>query len=131
MKQTNKGLNMHLQLSIRIRLSQFLFVSVGALLPSQQFFSHTKTISCLYWLSQHYAEDKFKCRRGGIILTLLYPRKLCLWWGILFSRCPSVCACVCPCVRPSVTFCFFNNLKSHCWIFIKPCKHVPNARQIL
>ena len=27
-------------------------------------------------------------------------------------------------VRPSVTFCFFNNLKSHCWIFIKPCKHV-------
>ena len=20
------------------------------------------------------------------------------------------------CVRPSVTFCFFNNLKSHCWI---------------
>ena len=28
------------------------------------------------------------------------------------------------CVRPSVTFCFFNNLKSHCWIFIKPCKHV-------
>ena len=24
----------------------------------------------------------------------------------------------------SVTFCFLNNLKSHCWIFIKPCKHV-------
>ena len=36
--------------------------------------------------------------------------------GILFSRCP--------CVRPSVTFCFLNILKSHCWIFIKPCKHV-------
>ena len=34
----------------------------------------------------------------------------------LFSRCPSV--------RPSVTFCFLNILKSHCWIFIKPCKHV-------
>ena len=27
-------------------------------------------------------------------------------------------------VRPSVTFCFLNILKSHCWIFIKPCKHV-------
>ena len=26
------------------------------------------------------------------------PRKLCLWWGILFSRCP----CVCASVRPSV-----------------------------
>ena len=23
------------------------------------------------------------------------PRKLCLWWGILFSRCPSVHPCVC------------------------------------
>ena len=47
--------------------------------------------------------------------------------GILFL-CPcvhaSVRACVRACVRPSVTFCFFNILKSHCWIFIKPCKHV-------
>ena len=40
--------------------------------------------------------------------------------GILFSCCPSVRACVCP----SVTFCFLNILKGHCWIFIKPCKHV-------
>ena len=34
--------------------------------------------------------------------------------GILFSRCPCV-------VRPSVTFCFLNILKSHCWNFIKLC----------
>ena len=27
-------------------------------------------------------------------------------------------------MRPSVTFCFLNILKSHSWIFIKPCKHV-------
>ena len=27
-------------------------------------------------------------------------------------------------VRPRVTLCFFNILKSHRWIFIKPCKHV-------
>ena len=27
-------------------------------------------------------------------------------------------------VRASVTLCFLNILKSHCWIFIKPCKHV-------
>ena len=37
-------------------------------------------------------------------------------------------ACVRPCLRPSVrppvTFCFFDILKNHCWIFIKPCKHV-------
>ena len=35
----------------------------------------------------------------------------------------SVRACVRSSVRPSVTF-FFQNLKSHGWIFIKPCKHV-------
>ena len=29
-----------------------------------------------------------------------------------------------PSVRPSVTLCFLNNSKSHCWIFIKLCKHV-------
>ena len=28
------------------------------------------------------------------------PRKLCLWWGILYSRCPSVRASVRLCVRP-------------------------------
>ena len=36
----------------------------------------------------------------------------------------SICPCVRACVRPSVTLCFLNNSKSHCWIFIKPCKHV-------
>ena len=38
-------------------------------------------------------------REGSLYYT---PRKLCLWWGILFSRCP----CVCASVRPSVTFFF-------------------------
>ena len=50
-----------------------------------------------------------------------YPRQLCLWWVYCFHIvCPSVRVCV----RPSVTFCFLNILKSHSWIFIKPCKHV-------
>ena len=45
------------------------------------------------------------------------PRKLCLLrvYCFHFER---------PCVRPSVTFCFLNILKSHCWNFIKPCKHI-------
>ena len=34
---------------------------------------------------------------------------------IPFSRCP----CVRLCVRPSVTFCFLNITKRHCWNFIK------------
>ena len=38
---------------------------------------------------------------------------------------PFVRPSVRPCIRPSVrNVCFFNNLKSHCWIFIKPCKHI-------
>ena len=42
----------------------------------------------------------------SVILSVLIipPRKLCLWEGILFSRCPSV--------RSSVTFCFLNIFKS-------------------
>ena len=62
------------------------------------------------------------------ITTLLYPPQTLFVGGILFSRCPCVRPSVCPSVRasvrPSVTLCFLNNLESHCWIFIKPCKHV-------
>ena len=58
----------------------------------------------------------------------LYPPQTLFVGGILFSRCPSVRPSVRPCVRPSVrpsvTLCFLNNSKSHCRIFIKPCKHV-------
>ena len=49
-------------------------------------------------------------------ICLLYPPQTLFVVGILFSRCPCVC--------PSVTLCFLNIFKSHCWIFIKPCKHV-------
>ena len=44
----------------------------------------------------------------------------------VFTLCVRVCVRVCvrACIRPSLTFCFLNILKSHCWIFIKPCKHV-------
>ena len=41
------------------------------------------------------------------------PRKLCLWEGILFSRCPSVCPTERKSDRASVTFCFLNILKNH------------------
>ena len=41
------------------------------------------------------------------------PRKLCLWEGILFSRCPSVRPTERKSDRASVTFCFLNILKNH------------------
>ena len=55
----------------------------------------------------------------SLTFFFLYPPQTLFVVGILFSR-PSVRASV----RPSVTFCFLNILKSPCWIFIKPCKHV-------
>ena len=69
-------------------------------------------------------------KTGMCLLTsyFLYPPQTLFVVGILFSRCPCVRVCVHACVRVcvcgSVTFCFFNILNSHCWIFIKPCKHV-------
>ena len=72
-----------------------------------------------------------KCRLGPCSCPLLYPPQTLFVVGYtVFTL--SVRACVCVCVRasvcasvrPSVTFCFLNILKSHCWIFIKPCKHV-------
>ena len=61
----------------------------------------------------------------GVCVSSIYtPPQTLFVGGILFSRCPSVRPSVRACVRPSVTLCFLNNSKSHCCIFIKPCKHV-------
>ena len=54
------------------------------------------------------------------MLNIFIPPQTLFVVGILFSRCLSVRASA----RPSVTLCFLNILKSHGWIFIKPCKHV-------
>ena len=54
---------------------------------------------------------------------LLYPPQTLFVVGYtVFTL--SVRASVRACVRPSVTFCFLNNLKSNCWIFIKLCKNI-------
>ena len=97
--------------------------------PSNRFTKHImfgiilkSYLSSILWHTLH--EDIIIQTRK----VLLYPPQTLFVGGILFSRCPSVRVSVRPCVRasvrPSVTFCFLNNLKSHCWIFIKPCKHV-------
>ena len=65
-----------------------------------------------------------QCEKDNVLARFLYPLQTLFVVGILFSCCPSVRVCVLPCVRPSVTLCFLNILKSHGWIFIKPCKHV-------
>ena len=56
-------------------------------------------------------------RHINLCMLCYTPRKLCGGYTVFTLS-------VCPCVRLSVTFCFLNNSKSHCWIFIKPCKHV-------
>ena len=47
------------------------------------------------------------------VLSHYTPRKLCLWEGILFSRCPNERPTDHPTERVSVTFCFLNNFKNH------------------
>ena len=64
------------------------------------------------------------CRFYVILVCNYTPRKLCLWKGILFSRCPSVRPNERKSDRASVTFCFLNILKNHRWNFIKFCKHI-------
>ena len=52
------------------------------------------------------------------LVRLLYPPQNFVCGGYtVFTLSVRVC------VRPSVTFCYLNILKSHRWIFIKPCKH--------
>ena len=63
------------------------------------------SLSKTLYLLHHYTPANFVC--GGYTVFTL-----------------SVCVSVCACVRPSLTLCFLNILKSHRWIFIKPCKHV-------
>ena len=86
--------------------------------PTWSQFIQDKLEISVYWSMDKYLESKY----NSVFRILIHytPRKLCLWWGILFSRCPSVRLSV----RPSVTFCFLNNLKSNCWIFIKLCKNI-------
>ena len=105
----------------------------------------TKYLS-LYWETRLPKNPEYaEMRHGGVILTFQWrhgstcdqraanvqlfvfvfiPPQTLFVVGILFSRFPSVRASVRASVRPSVTLCFLNILKSHCWIFIKPCKHV-------
>ena len=57
-------------------------------------------------------------------LSLEFLRsQICLYTPANFVVRPCVRASVRASVR-NVTFCFLNILKSHRWIFIKPCKHV-------
>ena len=64
------------------------------------------------YINTYFSQEPF----SQLICLFVIPPQTLFVVGILFSPCPSV--------RPSVTFCFFNILKSHRWIFIKPCKHV-------
>ena len=70
-------------------------------------------------------EQKTKAVTGGTIvnhmtelLIIILPANFVCGGYTVFTL------SVRPSVRPSVKLCFLNNLKSHGWIFIKPCKHV-------
>ena len=55
-----------------------------------------------------------------IVKHIYTPRKLCLWVGILVSRCPSFRRCVCV----SVTFCYAPNFEKVGGILVSACPYV-------
>ena len=84
-------------------------------------------------LYRNVYQVKMMCPHTITIIQLLFVYEL--WPFDFYTPANFVCGgytvftlsvrpCVRPCVRPSVTLCFLNIFKSHCWIFIKPCKHV-------
>ena len=72
-----------------------------------------------FWVTVTLTSDLvFRIIMSRAYLLYYYtPCKLCLLWVYCFHV-------VRASVHLSVTFCFLNILKSLCWIFIKPCKHV-------
>ena len=82
----------------------------------QILYSHGVTTQILTLVMTHSLFSCVLIPVSCVLIRCLYPPQTLFVGGILFSRCPSV--------RPSVTLYFLNNSKSHCWIFIKPCKHV-------
>ena len=96
----------YLRISVSIGTSAKCRSYTVKLLKADILFFKTKAIYSLDMLSSFIIPPaNFVCR-GYTVFTL------------------SVRASVRPSVCPSVTLCFLNNSKSHCWIFIKPCKHV-------
>ena len=100
-------------------LSMFCYYSCHTLFPLFYWTQSTQTCELAVFLV-----SSFSCAHSLYPPQTLFVVETLFVVGILFSRCPCVRVCVRASVRPSVTFCFFNILKSYCWIFIKPCKHV-------
>ena len=74
------------------------------------------------YIRQHFLQGVM----FNISLVLVIPPANFVCGGVYCFHVVRACVRVCvrPSVCPSVMFCFFNILKSHRWIFIKPCKHV-------
>ena len=89
---------------------------IGAVCSRSMMFASILNSSVMlgnYLKQTTFSDTFFSWRFKGLLFPSSYtPSKLCL----LFSRCPTV--------RSYVTFCFLNILKSHCWNYIKPCKHI-------
>ena len=70
-----------------------------------------------FWTIDRILFNIHTCKIGLICGLVIPPttNKGLRWVYCFHVVHPSVC--------PSVKFCFLNILKSHCWIFIKPCKN--------
>ena len=69
-----------------------------------------------------HSDHRAEAEQVIMLLLIIPPANFVCGGYTVFTL--SVRVCVRTAVPPSVTFCFLNILKSHCLIFIKPCKHV-------
>ena len=103
-------------LYLSIFLSHFFFVH----LISSASMSATVFKYCIH----NEDNQVYYCKQNQGAEIYYTPRKLCLWEGILFSRCPSKRTNERTNESVSVTFGFLNILKSHRWNFMKLCKNI-------
>ena len=117
------------------RLQEFLTLTMN--LNSRPDFNHLCLLvsidSIIFFTTEllvceTYQPEDFLGKVTCIMSRLFYNGKLYLYPPPIMANCiytppppPQYCFHV---VCPSVMFCFPNILKSHCWNFIKLCKHV-------
>ena len=75
-------------------------------------------------LMEQFDTFPIQCRHIGRVVIRIYLKIIIPPANFVCRGYTVFTLSVRPSVRPYVTLCFLNNSKSHCRIFIKPCKHV-------
>ena len=125
MYSNNTRCDLRKSLSLSLVLSLSLSLSTSAWLSTTRINQMFVRDSGMYSKHEIFFIKVLSMKKLYKIIIIPPANFVCRGYTVFtLSVCASVRPCVRPSVRPSVTLCFLNNSKSHCWIFIKPCKHV-------